>query len=66
MNAVQFLKFLTNLQAVVEIGSAAFLMIQEARARLQPILDERRDPNPEEWEKLFNDIKAHHESIQNS
>lgn len=66
MNAVSVLKLLDGLLTLVEVGSLAYLKMQESRARLKVIMDEDRDPTEDEWADLFSNIDAAHETIQNS
>ncbi len=66
MNALEILKILDWALALLDVGSTAFMKIQESRVRVQAIRDEGRDPTPEEVNELFDIARAHHESIQGS
>lgn len=66
MNTASILQILDWALTLLDVGSTAYLKIQESRARVQAIRDENRSPNPEEWNELFSIARAHHESIQNS
>lgn len=66
MNAVSMLKLLDGFLTLVEVGSLAYLKMQESRAKLKAIMDEDRDPTAQEWQELFSNIDAAHETIQNS
>lgn len=66
MNALEILKILDWALSLLDVGSTAFMKIQESRVRVQAIRDENRSPTPEEWNELFSIARAHHESIQSS
>ncbi len=66
MNALQILKILDWALTLLDVGSTAYVKIQESRARVQAIRDEDRNPTSEEWNEIFDIARSHHESIQGS
>lgn len=66
MNASSIITILDWALTLLDVGSTAYIKLQESRARVQAIRDEGRDPTTEEWNALFNIAQAHHQSIQDS
>lgn len=66
MNAASIITILDWALTLLDVGSTAYIKLQESRARVQAIRDEGRDPTTEEWNDLFDIAKAHHQSIQDS
>lgn len=66
MNATAILKILDSVLMLLDVGSTAYLKLQESRARLRTIMAENREPTESEWAAVFDDIEANHETIQNS
>ncbi len=66
MNATSIITILDWALTLLDVGSTAYLKMQESRARVQAIRDEGRDPTSEEWDALFSTAQGHHDTIQNS
>lgn len=66
MNAASIITILDWVLTLLDVGSTAYIKLQESRARVQAIRDEGRNPTPAEWQDLFDIAQAHHDSIQNS
>lgn len=66
MNALQVVSLLDLVLDVVETGSLAYLRFQGARDRMQAIMDEGREPTPEEFDTVLSSIRDHSQSIRNA
>lgn len=62
--AANVLNILNTVLTLVDEGTAAYQLVAKAHDRVKAIVDQGRDPTPEEWNALDQEISSLHQALQ--
>jgi len=63
-SAANVLNILNSVLTLVDEGTAAYRLVTTAHDRVKAIVDQGRDPTPEEWNVLDKEISSLHQALQ--
>lgn len=64
VSAANVLNILNTVLTMVDAGTEAYQLLTTAHNRVKAIVDQGRDPTPDEWNALDKEIASLHQQLQ--